>query len=166
MRDRQLRLIDRARDFIVTSGGKTVSPAYIENILRASPFIAEAVVFGHGKKYLVALIEMDFDTAADWARANDIAYTGFTNLAANPALEKQIRKEIEKANEQVARVEQIKTFRILPKELDPEEEGEPVTPTRKVKRNLMYERFKTTVDAMYDDAEERLLAAASGGIAQ
>lgn len=109
---------------------------------------------------------MDFDTAADWARANDIAYTGFTNLAANPALEKQIRKEIEKANEQVARVEQIKTFRILPKELDPEEEGEPVTPTRKVKRNLMYERFRTTVDAMYDDAEERLCAAAGGGIAQ
>jgi long-chain acyl-CoA synthetase len=166
MRNGQLRLIDRARDFIVTSGGKTISPAYIENILRASPFIAEAVVFGHGKKYLVALIEMDFDTAADWARANDIAYTGFTNLATNPALERQIRKEIEKANEQVARVEQIKTFRILPKELDPEEEGEPVTPTRKVKRNLMYERFKALVDAMYDDAEERLLAAAGGGLAQ
>ncbi|MBY0530785.1 MAG: AMP-binding protein [Xanthobacteraceae bacterium] len=160
----QLRLIDRARDFIVTSGGKTISPAYIENILRASPFIAEAVVFGHGRKYLVALIEMDFDTAADWARTNDIAYTGFTNLAANPALEKQIRIEIAKANEQVARVEQIKTFRILPKELDPEEEGEPVTPTRKVKRNLMYERFKPLVDAMYDGAEERLLAEASGGI--
>jgi long-chain acyl-CoA synthetase len=164
MRDGQLRLIDRARDFIVTSGGKTISPAYIENILRASPFVGEAVVFGHGKKYLVALIEIDFDTAADWARANDVAYTGFTNLAANPALEKQIRKEIDKANEQLARVEQIKTFRILPKELDPEEEGEPVTPTRKVKRNLMYERFKPLVDAMYDDAEERLLAAASGGI--
>ncbi len=166
LRDGQLRLIDRARDFIVTSGGKTISPAYIENILRSSPFIAEAVIFGHGRKYLVALIEMDFDTAADWARANDIAYTGFTNLAANPALEKQVRKEIEKANEQVARVEQVKTFRILPKELDPEEEGEPVTPTRKVKRNLMYERFKPLVDAMYDDAEERLLAAASGGLAQ
>lgn len=165
MRGEQLRLIDRARDFIVTSGGKTISPAYIENILRASPFVAEAVVFGHGKKYLVALIEIDFDTAADWARTNDIAYTGFTNLATNPALEKQIRKEIEKANEQVARVEQIKTFRILPKELDPEAEGEPVTPTRKVKRNLMYERFKALVDEMYDDAEERLLAAASGGVA-
>ncbi len=166
MRNGQLRLIDRARDFIVTSGGKTISPAYIENILRASPFIAEAVVFGHGKKYLVALIEMDFDTAADWARANDIAYTGFTNLATNPKLERQIRNEIGRANEQLARVEQIKTFRILPKELDPEEEGEPVTPTRKVKRNLMYQRFKTLVDAMYDDAEERMLAAAGGGLAE
>src|SRR5690606_32052985 len=118
--------IDRARDFIVTSGGKTISPAYIENLLRASPFVAEAVVFGHGRKYLVALIEINFDTAADWARTNDVAYTGFTNLAANSALEKQIRAEIEKANAQLARVEQIKTFRILPKELDPEEEGEPV----------------------------------------
>lgn len=164
LRDGQLRLIDRARDFIVTSGGKTISPAYIENLLRASPFVAEAVVFGHGRKYLVALIEIDFDTAADWARTNDVAYTGFTNLAANSALEKQIRAEIEKANAQLARVEQIKTFRILPKELDPEEEGEPVTPTRKVKRNLMYERFKPLVDAMYDDAEERLLAAGAGGV--
>jgi long-chain acyl-CoA synthetase len=160
----QLRLIDRARDFMVTSGGKTISPAYIENILRASPFVAEAIVFGHGRKYLVALIEIDFDTAADWARAHDIAYSGFTNLASNPALEKQIGFEINKANEQLARVEQIKTFRILPKELDPEEEGEPVTPTRKVKRNLMYERFKPLIEAMYDDAEERLLAAASSGV--
>lgn len=166
IRNGQLRLIDRARDFIVTSGGKTISPAYVENILRASPFIAEAVVFGHGRKYLVALIEIDFETAANWARTNNVAYTGFTNLATNTALEKQVRKEIEKANEQLARVEQIKTFRILPKELDPEEEGEPVTPTRKVKRNLMYECFRTLVDAMYDDAEERLLAAASGGLAQ
>jgi long-chain acyl-CoA synthetase len=163
LRDGQLRLIDRARDFIVTSGGKTISPAYIENILRASPFVAEAVVFGHGQKYLVALIEIDFDTAADWARANDIAYTGFTNLAGNPALERQLRAEIDKANAQLARVEQIKTFRILPKELDPEEEGEPVTPTRKVKRNLMFERFKPLIEAMYDDAEERLLAAGARG---
>jgi len=120
-------------------------------------------VFGHGRKYLVALIEIDFDTAADWARTNDIAYTGFTNLASNPALEQQIRAEIDKANAQIARVEQIKTFRILPKELDPEEEGEPVTPTRKVKRNLMFERFKPLIDAMYDDAEERLLAAGARG---
>ncbi len=76
-----LRLIDRARDFIVTAGGKTISPSFIENALRASPYVAEAVVFGHGRKYLTALIEIDFDTVADWARANDVAYTGFTSLA-------------------------------------------------------------------------------------
>ena len=67
-RDGNLRLIDRARDFLVTSGGKTISPSFIENALRASPYLAEAVVFGHGRKYLTALIEIDFETVADWAR--------------------------------------------------------------------------------------------------
>ena len=72
-----------------------------------------------------------------------------------------IKSEIDKANGELARVEQIKAFRILPKVLDPEEEGEPVTPTRKVKRKLMYERFKPLVESMYDDREERLIAAGS-----
>lgn len=153
-----LRLIDRARDFIVTSGGKTLSPSYVENALRSSPYVAEVAVFGHGRKYLTALIEIDFDTVADWARGNNIAYTGFTSLAQSDAVTQLIKAEIDRANQQLARVEQIKTFRILPKMLDPEEEGEPVTPTRKVKRTQMYERFKTLVEAMYDDREERLLA--------
>lgn len=161
-RDGSLRLIDRARDFIVTAGGKTISPSFIENILRASPYVAEAVVFGHGRKYLTAIVEIDFDTVADWARANNVAYTGFTSLTAHPQIEGLIKTEIARVNGDLARVEQIKSFRILPKALDPEEEGEPVTPTRKVKRNLMYERFKELVDGMYDDSEERLIAAGAG----
>ena len=158
-----LRLIDRARDFIVTAGGKTISPSFIENALRASPYIAEAVVFGHGRKYLTAVIEIDFDTVADWARANDVAYTGFTSLTAQPRVAGLIQSAIDSVNADLARVEQIKAFRILPKALDPEEEGEPVTPTRKVKRKLMYERFRELVDAMYDDREERLITAGAGG---
>lgn len=161
-RDGSLRLIDRARDFIVTAGGKTISPSYIENTLRASPYIAEAVVFGHGRKYLTAIVEIDFDTVADWARTNDVSYTGFTSLTAHPRIERLIKVEIDRANIDLARVEQIKTFRILPKALDPEEEGEPVTPTRKVKRKLMYERFKLLIEDMYDDSEERLIAAGTG----
>jgi long-chain acyl-CoA synthetase len=157
-RDGALRLVDRARDFIVTSGGKTISPSFIENALRASPYLAEAIVFGHARKYLVALIEIDFDTVADWARANDVAYTGFTSLAQHPQVQKLIGGEIDKANAQLARVEQVKAFRILPKALDPEEEGEPVTPTRKVKRKAMYERFKPLVEEMYADGEAELLA--------
>jgi long-chain acyl-CoA synthetase len=163
-RDGALRLIDRARDFIVTAGGKTISPSFIENALRASPYVAEAVVFGHGRKYLTALVEIDFDTVADWARANDVAYTGFTSLTAHPRVRNLIELEIAMANDALARVEQIKRFRILPKALDPEEEGEPVTPTRKVKRKLMYERFRDLVDGMYDDAEERLIAAEAGAV--
>ena len=163
-RDGSLRLIDRARDFIVTAGGKTISPSLIENALRASPYIAEAIVFGHGKKYLTAVLEIDFDTVADWARANDVAYTGFTSLTAHPRVERLIRTELDKVNRDLARVEQVKSFRILPKALDPEEEGEPVTPTRKVKRKLMYERFKALIDAMYDDSEEQLIAASTGNV--
>ena len=162
-REGALRLVDRARDFLVTSGGKTISPSLIENTLRASPYVAEAVVFGHGRKYLTAIIEIDFDTVADWARANDVAYTGFTSLTAHPRIERLIKSEIDRTNATLARVEQIKSFRILPKALDPEEEGEPVTPTRKVKRKLMYERFKALIEDMYDDSEERLIAAGTGG---
>jgi long-chain acyl-CoA synthetase len=158
-RDGNLRIVDRARDFMVTAGGKTISPSYIENILRASPYVGEIVVYGHGRKYLSALIEIDFDAVADWARANDVAYTGFTSLAQHPAVERLLGEEIARANAELARVEQVKRFRILPKALDPEEEGEPVTPTRKVKRTLMYQRYAALVESMYDDSEEKLIAA-------
>jgi long-chain acyl-CoA synthetase len=164
-RDGALRLVDRARDFIVTSGGKTISPSFIETILRGSPYVAEAIVFGHGRRYLTALVEIDADTVADWARSHDVAYTGFTSLAANPDVVRLIGAEIERMNGELARAEQIKAFRILPKALDPEEEGEPVTPTRKVKRHLMHERFQTLIEDMYDDREERLIAATAGGTA-
>jgi long-chain acyl-CoA synthetase len=157
-----LRLVDRARDFIVTSGGKTLSPSAIEGLLRASPYVAEAMVIGHSRKYLTALVEMDFDTVAEWARGQGIAYAGFTSLAQHPAVQTLLAGEIERANAQLARVEQVKAFRVLPKALDPEEEGEPVTPTRKVKRALMLERFRELVESMYDDREERLVAAGVG----
>jgi long-chain acyl-CoA synthetase len=162
LRDGNLRLVDRARDFIVTSGGKTLSPSAIEGLLRASPYVAEAMVIGHSRKYLTALIEIDFDTVAEWARSQDIAYTGFTSLAQHPAVTKLLAGEVQRANAQLARVEQLKAFRVLPKALDPEEEGEPVTPTRKVKRALMLERFSELVESMYDDREERLVAAGVG----
>ncbi len=161
---RRLRLVDRARDFIVTSGGKTLSPSYVENIVRSSPYIAEVAVFGHARKYLTALVEIDYDTVADWARANDVAYTGFTSLSGHPRVEALIRAELDRANAGLARVESIKAFRILPKALDPEEEGEPVTPTRKVKRKQMYERFRDLVESMYGDAEERLVAEGAGDV--
>lgn len=165
-KDGKLRLLDRARDFIVTAGGKTLSPSYIENILRASSYIAEVAVFGHARKYLTALIEIDFDTVSDWARTQNIAYSGFTSLARHPRVEQLLNQELERANSQLARVEQIKAFRILPKALDPEEEGEPITPTRKVKRQQMYERYRELVDSMYDRSEEELLARQAGGVLQ
>jgi long-chain acyl-CoA synthetase len=162
--DGNLRIVDRARDFIVTAGGKTLSPTQIENSLRASPYIAEVMVYGHGRKYLTALLEIDFEAVSDWARSRDVTYTGFTSLARHPAVVELMQGEVDRANGELARVEQIKRFRILPKALDPEEEGEPVTPTRKVKRTQMYQRFAQLVESMYDDREERLVAAEVGNM--
>ncbi len=159
-----LRLVDRARDFIVTAGGKTLSPATIENALRASPYIAEAIVIGHARKYLTALVEIDDDTVADWARAHGVAYAGFTHLVQRPEVVALVAREIEAANAQLARVEQVKAFRILPKRLDPEEAGEPVTPTRKVKRAQMAERFAALIESMYADGEAELLEDAAGDV--
>ena len=161
-RDGNLRIVDRVRDFIVTAGGKTISPTQIENVLRASPYIAEVIVYGHSRRYLTALIEIDFDAVSDWARSRNVGYTGFTSLAQHREVEAMIGEEVEKANGELARVEQVKRFRILPKALDPEEEGEPVTPTRKVKRAQMYQRFAALVESMYDDREEKRVAAEVG----
>lgn len=162
--DGRLRVVDRVRDFIVTAGGKTISPSYVENFVRGSPYVAEIAVFGHARKYLCALVEIDFDTVSDWARARAIPYTGFTSLAHHPQVRALVQAEIDRANAQLARVEQIKRFCILPKALDPEEEGEPVTPTRKVKRKQMYERFRALVESMYDDREEALVASSTAGL--
>jgi len=121
-------------------------------------------VIGHNRRYITALIEIDYDTVSDWARSNDVAYTGFTNLAENPRVVDLLATEIARLNGELARVEQVKAFRILPKALDPEEDGEPVTPTRKVKREQMFERFASLVESMYSSDEESRLAAAVGGL--
>jgi long-chain acyl-CoA synthetase len=149
------RIVDRKKDIMVTAGGKNIAPSEIENMLKSSAFISEAVLFADGRKFPSALIEIDFDTCADWARQNGVVYTGFTSLAQHPRIAELIAREIENANAQLARVEQVKKFRIIPKELDPEE-GD-TTPTRKVKRRHMYNLFKDLVEEMYrDEAEARI----------
>ncbi len=149
------RIIDRKKDIMVTAGGKNIAPSEIENLLKSSSFVSEAVLFADSRKFPSALIEIDFDTVADWARQHGVVYTGFTSLAQHPRVTELIAREIEITNAQLARVEQVKKFRIISKELDPEE-GD-TTPTRKVKRRHMYVMFKDLVEEMYrDDAEARI----------
>ncbi len=162
----QLCIIDRARDFIITSGGKSLSPSAIENLLRASPYVSEAVVFGDGKKYLSALVEIEYETVTEWARARDLTYTGYTNLTENEAVRALIDGEVEQVNAQLARVEQVKAVRILPREFDPEDEGEPITPTRKIKRELLYAKYRELVESMYDEQEEQLVSGSLGDLLQ
>ena len=146
------RIVDRKKDIMVTSGGKNISPSEIENLLKSSAFVSEAVLFADGRKFPSALIEIDFDTVSDWARNNSIVYTSFTSLAQHPRVVEMIGREIEAANRDLARVEQVKKFRIIPKELDPEE-GD-TTPTRKVKRKHIYGMFEDLVESMYRDGDD------------
>jgi long-chain acyl-CoA synthetase len=154
-----IRLVDRKKDILITAGGKNVSPSQIETALRASPYISEAAVFGEGRKYLVALLEMDYETVAEWARERNLKHTGYASLAAHPEVMALISRQVAHANAGLSRVEQVKAFRVLSRELDPEQEGEPVTPTRKVKRRLMLERYGDLVESMYASDEERRIAA-------
>jgi len=156
--ERALRLVDRKKDLLITAGGKNVSPSQVENRLRASPYISEAAVFGEGRKYLVALVEIDHETVTEWARARGVLHTGYGSLVAHPDVVRLIEAEVNGANADLARVEQVKAVRILPRELDPEQEGEPVTPTRKVKRRLMLDRYRELIESMYAQDEERRIA--------
>jgi len=156
---KSLKLVDRQKDLLVTAGGKNVSPAQVETVLRASPYVSEAAVFGEGRKYLVALLEIDYETVAEWARARALTHTGYASLVVHQEVTRLIEGEVAQANSALARAEQVKAFRLLPAELDPEQEGEPVTPTRKVKRRLMLERYGELVASMYAIDEEQRIAA-------
>ena len=160
MENGHFRIVDRKKDIMVTSGGKNIAPSEIENLFKGSPYISEVVLFADGRKFPSALIEIDFDTVADWARQHDIVYTGFTSLAQHARVTELIGKEIDKHNGKLARVEQVKKFRIIPKELDPEE-GD-TTPTRKVKRRHMYVMFEDLVEDMYRDGQEARIDVAKG----
>jgi len=156
---RALRLVDRKKDILITAGGKNVSPSHVENRLRASPYISEAAVFGEGRKYLVALLEADGETVAEWARVHGVVHAGYASLVTRPEVIGLIEAEVRRANDDLTRVEQVKAFRLLPRELDPELEDEPVTPTRKVKRRVMAEHYGSLVASMYAGDEEQRIAA-------
>jgi long-chain acyl-CoA synthetase len=143
---------------VITAGGKNVSPSRIETTLKSSPYISEASVVGEGRKYLTALIELDVSTVSEWARANNVLYSSYRSLATNPSVYKLIAQEVERANGQIGRVEQVKAFRILDRELDPEVEGEAVTATRKIKRALLHQHFGHLINEMYSDSEEQRIA--------
>jgi long-chain acyl-CoA synthetase len=157
-----LKLVDRKKDILITAGGKNVSPSLVENRLRASPYVSEAAVFGEARKYLVALLEADGETVAEWAREHGVIHTGYASLVSHPDVVGLIEAEVKRVNGELTRVEQVKAFRLLPRELDPELEGEPVTPTRKVKRRVMAERYRALVESMYANDEERRIAAEVG----
>jgi long-chain acyl-CoA synthetase len=149
------KLVDRKKEIINTSGGKSVSPTQIENELRQSPFISEAAVVGEGKKYLTALIEVDATATMDWVKSRDSAVKVYADLSRSEIVTRLIEGEVAKANSRLARVEQIKAFRILPEELSPE--NGVMTPTRKKRRKPLMERYRALIETLYDDSEELMI---------
>jgi long-chain acyl-CoA synthetase len=142
-----IRIVDRIKDIIITSGGKNISPSEIENSLKTSPFVKEAIIIGDGRKYLTALIGIDFDIVSEWAQRKRLPHTTYRDLSEKPEVVALIQKVVDGTNAKFARVEQIKKFRLLTKELD-HEDGE-LTATQKVKRSIIDERFGDLIESMY-----------------
>ena len=145
--DGYLKITDRKKDIIVTAGGKNITPQYIENKLKAGPYINDAVVIGDQRKFISSLIMIDEDNVVKYAQDNKIQFSTYKDLTQSPEIIKFIQGEVDAVNETLARVEQVKKFTILPKKLY-EEDGE-VTPTMKVKRKYINEAFGDLIEAMY-----------------
>jgi len=145
--DGQVRIIDRKKAIFVTSGGKNVSPSLIENALKVSPYIKEAVVLGEGEKFVSALLQIDFENVGQWATERRLAYTNFRSLAALPEVSELVTREVERANAGLAPVEQVRNFRLLEKELDHDDNE--VTATMKVRRKTIYEKFAPLIREIY-----------------
>ncbi|NOY56697.1 MAG: long-chain fatty acid--CoA ligase [Actinobacteria bacterium] len=142
-----MRIIDRKKDIIITAGGKNISPSEIENKLKVSPYVKEAMVIGDKRKFISALIGIEFDTVANWAQRKGITFTTYRDLSEKPEVIELIRKEVDRVNRDFARVEQIKKFRLMPKELD-HDQGE-LTATLKVKRKVVEGLFEDLIEEMY-----------------
>ena len=142
-----VRITDRMKDIIITAGGKNITPSEIENELKFSPYISDAVVIGDRRKYLTCLVMIDHDNVAKFAQDHDVPYTNFASLTRATPVVDLIAGEIEKVNRKLARVETIKRFRLIERQLDPEDEE--LTPTMKLKRKLVNQKYRDVIESMY-----------------
>ncbi|MCB9796662.1 MAG: AMP-binding protein [Alphaproteobacteria bacterium] len=142
-----LRITGRKKEILITAGGKNLSPEKIENALKLSPYIKEAVAIGDARKFVSALIQIDADAMGDLATRAGVAYTDFADLAAQEFVLKRVSEEVRAANEVLAHVEQVKAFRLLPKELH-QDDGE-LTATQKVRRREVLRIWSPLVEDIY-----------------
>jgi long-chain acyl-CoA synthetase len=145
--DGYLSIIDRKKDIMINSSGKNIAPGHIENLLKTSRYVSQAMVFGEGKKYVSALITLDEDEVVKYARDNGIVYTGFADLTKKKEIQDLLQAEINNKNKDVARVERVKRFSILEEDFL-QDEGE-ITATMKIRRKIVGEKYKDTIDRMY-----------------
>jgi long-chain acyl-CoA synthetase len=142
-----LSVVDRKKELIITSGGENISPAAVENQLVADPLIGQALSYGDGRPYVVALLTLDGDVAPAWAKAHGIEAASVAELAENPAVLQAVGEAVDSANQRLARVQQIKRWRLLPVEWTAE--SEELTPTLKLKRRVVHAKYADVIDALY-----------------
>ena len=140
-------IVDRMKDIIITAGGKNITPSEIENQLKFSPFISDAVVIGDRRPYLTCLVMIDLDNVSKYAQDMNVVFTNYTSLCHTKEVQDLIGAEIEKVNARFARVETIKRFALIDQLLDAEDEE--LTPTMKLKRKVVNEKYKDMIAAMY-----------------
>jgi long-chain acyl-CoA synthetase len=145
--DGELVVVDRKKDIIITSGGKNIAPSEIENALRDSPYIREAIIVGEGRKFLGGLIQIDFESVGRWASEQDIAYSTYKSLATHKAVRTLVQEIVEQVNTRFARVENVHKFVILEKELD-HDDGE-LTATQKIRRSIIEKKFARELELIY-----------------
>jgi long-chain acyl-CoA synthetase len=143
-----LSVVDRKKELIITSGGENISPAAIENLLVAHPLIGQALSFGDRRPYVVALLTLDGDVAPAWARARGIEASSLAALAEEPAVIEAVGQAVADANQHLARVQQVKKWRLLPVEWTAE--SEELTPTLKLKRRVVHAKYADVIDALYE----------------
>lgn len=143
-----LRITDRKKDIIVTSGGKNIAPQNIENLLKTDPFVSQAFVYGDRRKYLTALLTLSPDEIVKWAKENGLAETDPVLLARHPRVEEMIRGRVDALNRRLASFEQVKKFVLLGTDFS-QETGE-LTPTLKVKRKVVIAKYGSMLDALYE----------------
>ena len=140
-------VVDRMKDIIITAGGKNITPSEIENQLKFSPYITDAVVVGDRRPYLTCLVMIDHENVTKFAQDNDVPFSNYTSLCHAREVEDLVGREIEAVNAKFARVETIKQFRLIDQLLDPEDDE--LTPTQKLKRKVVNEKYAELIEAMY-----------------
>jgi len=146
--DGYLELLGRIQEFAISQDGEAISPNRIEKVLKSSNYITEAVVFRPEEEKLSALIEMDFESVSTWARFHDVPYGAYLNLVEHPEIIKLLGDEVKNANRDLDPHEKVKHFYLLPNPLSAGEDSSPLTPTRKVKRDVISSKFGELLESM------------------
>jgi long-chain acyl-CoA synthetase len=140
-------IVDRKKELIITAGGKNIAPTKLEGVIKNHPLIGQVCVIGDRRKFLSALIVLDGDMAPPWAERQGLKFDDMESFSRLPEVQAEVQKAVDEANEHVARVEQLKKFVVLPDEWTPE--SDELTPTLKLKRRVIHEKYAETIDALY-----------------